>query len=213
VRVVALDTTEVRLNLIIGDVLQNLRSALDHIVWHRSAPHLRNAKTGFPLSIRRRDFPSVQQMIHGLSPSDQAIVESFQPYHAGNELDALRTPLRVLHDLNVDDKHCFVHLAWVALDRCSLVVDARHSAIIKSQEVFTGPFDEGAVLARVIVSPPEAEVDMEFRASFSVSFAHGTTPWDIPLRNILGLFDEAVTNALRAFPRFPEGYDSALDSE
>lgn len=198
-RVISTDATPIRLSLMIGDALHNLRSALDHLVWERSTPETRDANTGFPLSLRRENFVSSLHRIRGLSADDRAIVEALQPYHASDEEEARALPLRVIHDLNVADKHQFLHLTWLSLESATLVTNARGGTITHS-ETFHGPFEDGAILARVVVSPPEAEVDMHFGAAFDIAFGPGTTPWrDLPVGHTLAILGSAVEDTLQRF--------------
>jgi hypothetical protein len=198
-RIVATDKPPIELSLMIGDALHNLRSALDHLVWERSAPHARDAKTGFPLSLTRQGFSSSQHRLRGLSADDRAIIERLQPYHASDELEARTEPLRVLHDLNIADKHQFLHLTWLSLESATLVTNARGGNIVHS-ETFHGPVEDGTVLARVLVSPPDAEVDMHFGAAFDVALGSGTTPWgDLPVGHTLAILRGAVEDAIQRF--------------
>jgi hypothetical protein len=76
-------------------------------------------------------------------------------------------PLRVLHDLNRIDKHCVLHLTGHTLEGTMLATEALGGSV-EGSEAFNGPFEDGAVLARVVVTPPNAEVNMQFGASFNV---------------------------------------------
>jgi hypothetical protein len=199
-RVAAVDEPPIELSFLIGDCLHNLRSALDHLVWERSAPQKRGRSTGFPLRSRRPKGPFAGlAKVRGLSPRDRAIVQRLQPYNARDKEQVPDEPLLVLHNLNVDDKHKFLHVTGLSMEGATLRPVAP-GARIRHAETFPGTFEHGAVLARVVVSPPEAKVDMNFRPAFDVAFEPGTTPWhDLPIGHTLEILAGAVEDALRAF--------------
>jgi hypothetical protein len=102
---------------IIGDVVHNLRSALDHIVGALAPPE-RYRSAAFPIipenlwlrdgnrrfisrdSKARRDY---RIRVEGLDPQAKAIILAAQPFHAGDE--AKTRPLAFLNDLENADKH------------------------------------------------------------------------------------------------------------
>lgn len=106
---------------VIGDILFNLRSALDHAVyeltvWHKGAP-LPN--TEFPIFEDKTVFSEVKNngqptnrsglyKMRGLSKKTQAVIEARQPCNIGES--GLIPYLSVLHELNIVDKHREVHL-------------------------------------------------------------------------------------------------------
>lgn len=195
------DDPSIRLSYIVGDALHNLRSALDYLVWERTPPQKRTKHTGFPLLVAapKGAFSNLPP-VRGLAASDCAVVERLQPYKTRDPAQVLDEPLRVVHDLNVADKHKFVHLTGISLESSTLRPIAPPGAHIRHSETFPGPFEDGAILARVVVSPPETEVNMNFEPTFDVAFEPGTTPWrDMPVGATLALLAGAVEDALRAF--------------
>jgi hypothetical protein len=205
VRLVNMDEPPIQVSLMVGDVLHNLRSALDHIVWERSAPEKRDTNTGFPLLVKppRGSFDNVPSA-RGLSKTNRAIVERLQPYKARDPDEIFDQPLRVLHDLNITDKHRFIHLTWLSLEASRLRPVAR-GGTIRHTEAFPGPLELDAVLARVVVSPPEAQVDMNFAPTFDIAFETGTTPWrDMPVVPTLEILVGAVEDALGCFRWNPD---------
>jgi hypothetical protein len=89
-----------------GEILNHLRSALDHLIW---ALVLRRHKTAdfrvqYPICLVPADYKSAVNngIIKGVSKSAQTIIERTQPYHASVPK---RDPLAILHDLNNIDKH------------------------------------------------------------------------------------------------------------
>lgn len=92
------------LTLITGDVIQNLRSALDHLaydLWVReSNGHGREDKIYFPID---KDIASYNRnksgRTRGISAQSRGIVDSLRPYPGGNDT------LWRIHALNNRDKH------------------------------------------------------------------------------------------------------------
>ncbi len=90
------------LGLIVGDICNNLRSALDHLLWYL---HLVNApnfdrRVFFPIFDSEVAFQKTGgQSVRELPISLQALFEWAQPYKRGNKL------LLILQNLNNVDKH------------------------------------------------------------------------------------------------------------
>jgi hypothetical protein len=92
------------LTLIAGDVIQNLRSALDHLaydLWAKeSNGHGREDKIYFPID---KDGPSYNRnkagRTQGISARSRGIIDSLRPYPGGND------NLWRIHALNNRDKH------------------------------------------------------------------------------------------------------------
>jgi hypothetical protein len=106
-----LEDTPVRLGVILGDVLHNLRSCLDHIVWQVTLldGNTPDDRTQFPIASKSEaQFQTMaDERIPGLSQEHRAMVQRVQPYHRGDE--ASLHPLSVLADLSNIDKHRIVH--------------------------------------------------------------------------------------------------------
>ena len=96
---------------LIGDTVQNLRAALDLLIWdlsildHGSWPLDRNGRelrTQFPICRTKDDFlsRSVQEtLLDSISPAHRAEIERFQPYVTGDDTLAL------LAKISNEDKH------------------------------------------------------------------------------------------------------------
>jgi len=87
---------------IIGDVVHNLRGALDLLVCDlvRAAKKQPRRGSGFPVSGTRKHFKTNSiRKIDGVSAKARRFIERLKPYKGGN------TPLWILHELDVLDKH------------------------------------------------------------------------------------------------------------
>lgn len=100
--------------LIIGDVCNNLRSALDHLLWYfhvvRNAAFDRNVY--FPIFESEAAFKKTagSKNIGGLSAELKALFEWAQPYKRGNNL------LPILRKLNDTDKHRLIRVLAATAD-------------------------------------------------------------------------------------------------
>jgi hypothetical protein len=160
-----------------GDVVHNLRSALDHVVWELTIRN-RGTKPAYPLTSdwKRIEFPifrlkrdfhgapsesgtnpfpygSGLYKIRGVDPRLHALFDCLQPFHDGPRRD--RNTLQILHELDIIDKHRHIPVlaSVVAPEEIEIfpdrVLPAFASAIrIDVVEVFKpGPFQDGTPLA------------------------------------------------------------------
>lgn len=114
----------------IGEIVHNLRSALEHVVWKavEANGNVPTRATGFPLFVNESDFRAAgrsggQRMINGVSDDVRALIERLQPFHArekGEEPEA--HILYVLNELWNTDKHRVLHL-------CSTIADVSVSDV------------------------------------------------------------------------------------
>jgi hypothetical protein len=98
----------------IGDVVHNLRSALDHLAWETARPGSRHSSAHdieFPIFFGHPDDnPKVRQRLdrklNHIRPEFHAVIERVQPYEARN----LHHPLWLLNRLWNVDKHRTLHV-------------------------------------------------------------------------------------------------------
>jgi hypothetical protein len=116
--------------LIVGDIISNLRAALDHVAWSLAVRHSRDTRTPIPdrqaehiyFPLRLTRAAPAKSNFKGLGGdsvrwfSDQARtdVELFQPYHRRNRPELKR--LAVLSELVRVDKHRVVTEVFQAVD-------------------------------------------------------------------------------------------------
>jgi hypothetical protein len=97
-----------RLPIIIGDCLQNLRSALDYMVWELvlAAKNKPGRHNMFPICSTLKAFEdqlNKKNRLKGINPDAIAEIQSLQPYHSGQDFD--KAMLWVLDDLCNINKH------------------------------------------------------------------------------------------------------------
>ncbi len=207
---------------IIGDVVHNLRSALDHIVYTISyrgnpAEFANDNTTAFPIcdqsntfhARRRREWKPLHE-IRGIPPEAQAIIEGLQPYNRGNV--AMKSdPLWILREMDDIDKHRTIHISgWsahaIALDITELMPGVRlHSHSIRP----TGAIESGAILVEIdysadfaIVNPDVPAMYMDKEFLFTIAFSDDTPLAGQQVQAALfdlSVYVQGIVNALNRF--------------
>ena len=141
---------------VIGDCVQNFRSALDHMVW-QLAPG--SARLASPTSL---DFPIFSEAtkyragapsrIASLPSAAQRIIESVQPFYKGAEY--AQDPLWQLHALSNIDKHRRLHVGDVSLEAVTFDVRGSRLETLWRAAPPAVRAREGMVMARIA----EAEI-------------------------------------------------------
>lgn len=96
-----------RFGLIVGDVLQNLRSSLDYLVWELvlAANNQPSEKNMFPICSTFESFDRQikRRRLDGMSPDAIAEISSLQPYHLGQDFS--KSILWAVDELTNINKH------------------------------------------------------------------------------------------------------------
>jgi hypothetical protein len=197
--------------LVVGDVLHNLRSALDHLAWQLVLANGKSptSRTEFPIFKDDREFKDqARRKVGGMSKDARTAIESLQPY-ATRKDDPEGEPLWCVQELSIVDKHRLLHLSEIHLTRGRFTF--RHPQKIQvSRDYFleSGPVQDGTPIARFSWDPAiYREVDVEVHLSFDVAFgkapAEGPPISDytgVPIRDLLitiwAELDEVVLPAL-----------------
>jgi hypothetical protein len=104
--------------LMLADLMNNLRSALDLAIWQLSVErvggedHLQHARSvTFPVCATTKDFERmpVRRALMSLPKAARDVVEWLQPYNRDGPAE--RDPLMLLHQLNRLDKHRELHVS------------------------------------------------------------------------------------------------------
>jgi len=180
------------LPLIVGDVLHNARSSLDHLAWSLARTPTRD--TGFPIIDPARPLTKAQfatrKKVQSMKASAIAKLERLQPY---NRSDGLK-PLWWVNELDIADKHHLVlqtrhgspGFTWYGLDAYD--VQPAPSVEVGRGAIFayaTGPFDPKLL----VQMKPNIEVVIQHQPVMLY-------PLDWTLQVIL---DDLDTNVLAAF--------------
>lgn len=203
---------------VIGDVIHNLRAALDNSVSHIALQNGANSaelgRSQFPIHTYRRDYLVSRpghlagcERIKCLPLGARAIVHKCQPYRTRNdpELHALR----LLQWLSNRDKHRQIHVGGAFVREVIFVPTAMHNTeVIRQWIAPSGPFEDGAVLAELTFrrTGPNASVDMDEQFPFDIAFENAGPATDltvVPLLRQLVEYVTAVVDALMPYIERP----------
>lgn len=167
--------------VLIGEIVHNLHSALDHAVYAAAAEPSR--KTQFPIVAKREDWPR-QLAVQLRSVPDEIVeqIERLQPFHAEPPSTPEHHLLAILNRLSNMDKHRLLHTAALtlegALPRFEVGSDV---AFGEQKKVSTGRLEEGTVLARLMIRPsgPNPTVKMHGEFELNVVFTDPTRPGSV----------------------------------
>jgi len=197
--------------IVIGDVVHNLRSALDQLVWEMAdsesgpAPEGRIARSspwhdvGFPIVTDPSHWKDAAKKIVRVGPRYSAAFESLQPWFR-REAEPLRDPLAILQELSNRDKHRAVNLTigYVRLVDFQTFGYRWHLM----SEATLGPLEDQAEIARVRVEDPDfdpAEMDVYFHDSLDVTFREGEPAYGEPVIRLLDRLEQEVVRIIWKF--------------
>jgi hypothetical protein len=173
-----LEATEpipVRLSVLFGDVLQNARSALDHIAWQlASLEHVAPRRTtSFPICHDAESWKARRDQVADIGLIARAEIEQSQPY---NRADGRPHELWVLNELARFDRHQTLNLVVAGISSGHFRFGRRDEAGHFHDGykwpggglgfAFTPAFDDPTLVTRWIFpfSDPELEVRSNFKA-------------------------------------------------
>ena len=162
---------------IVGDVIHNLRSALDFGAWQLvcAAGGTPNRATAFPITEKTEIFGlEANHRLQGASPQAMRLIKHLRPYSGGNEA------LWTLHQLDIIDKHRLLLPVGLAHrpGRFSCTIRVNDGEPIESPPPPISPKDElfplkdGMELFRVNAGASEQELS-PFTFTFDIAFGDG----------------------------------------
>ena len=180
--------------VILGDVIHNMRSSLDHLRCGLVPSTRRNKLLYFPIETvdiwekdelgayvvaddeARKGYCSA---VKGMAPGAQAIIESAQPYKMGDK--AASHPFALLNSLDNADKHRHLVVLATALSDITMTISAKGYI---AERRLPGVAKDGAPLPpfriRGGASLPESEVYMQLRGTPHVTVDVGlSTPGEV----------------------------------
>lgn len=159
-----------RLGVILGDLVHNVRSALDHLVWQLVLWNDETQTEGprgnaFPFAMTKNAWKGASKgPLLGVSDKHRAILREVQPYKGRNGPE--NTATAALRDLSNVDKHQVVHPALATIldpgagpHRASFRVG--EAKIVAEQVNYGERFKHGAPLMRARTEPPNSNVKVE----------------------------------------------------
>ncbi len=167
----------------IGEILYDLRSALDHAIYELSVIYSGEVveKTEFPIfdnearffERKRNGDPANKSglyRIRGLSQDTQRVIEAMQPFSVRK--DGKETFLSVLHEMCNTDKHRTPHLIFRNANETWL--RSMENIRIERLIMFDRNLNERTELARYRVHPDDREMQMDTEITINILFDQGS---------------------------------------
>jgi hypothetical protein len=192
-----------RLSLICGDAIQNIRAALDHLVWQLVLleGNRPGGWTKFPITTHINDFNSSVRApkdpkkrpspLQGITVGGEAwtLIEKAQPYNGGEMLkDPARHELVVLAFLSNTDKHRTLLNRLVFPGRTTLkdIVSVHPDAVIVDYRVPNQPLSlvEKTEIVRVRFSESGPDPKVRVKRTLPVQPSFGDVTTQVPLCTI-----------------------------
>lgn len=205
-----------RVSILIGDVVHNARSALDHLANALILAHdaLPTTKTGFPIfdlegkfNAKEKAFPEGKgfSMLPGVPDMALAIACDVQPYHMGQ--DAERHPLWVLYKLSNSDKHRQLSLVAGAAQGAYIhLVEPNDGPIAMYGDMTAGVIYDGDEMARFPTTRDDIlsrQLDKKVQLTGFVSLDERPVwrgePLEEALLRVLGFIGESIIPRFRPF--------------
>lgn len=194
--------------LIIGDILVDLRSALDYAVYGLAVSHAGGREPKNPRAIEfpiarssqwfaSKGLPKISQL-----PKARAYIESVQPYQPGYGGDTCA--LWVLNELVGVNKHRFIPVVWHALHDTSLEFNIE-GATIEDFVAYKieGELKHGAKLATFrTAAKQQANVQIKAGISTHIAFEPGPPAFGHEAVTALNTFGEAVEDVVSNLATF-----------
>jgi hypothetical protein len=189
--------------LLIGDCVHNLRSALDllafDLAWAGSRGPMTQAvaeRSGFPVfGSRAPQASELRQRIGAVDPTAQAIIEELQPYkrEAGFEADNLW----ILHQLWNQDKHRGLPLTLLAVMGHEIGRPGESGTIKNLTGMGGGPIRRKTkLMSYELVLGPNDHMDMKGAPIFDVALGQGTPAQGIAVVPLLTSLKDYVVNEI-----------------
>ena len=170
-------------SVIIGEIIHNLRSALDHCVYQlvihdTDAPPASRDKTQFPITLTPEQFQAQSPtMLKGVGGDGATLIKASQPFSTG---DNDKSPLWQLNQLSNFDKHRTIHLTGATLES----FDFSFPPIVNPGEIAKnlagrGAFENNTVIARarMVSDKPmfgNQQVNVKAKLLFNIVFGQET---------------------------------------
>jgi hypothetical protein len=160
-----------RWSVLIGDVLTNLRAALDHAFWQAVAQHAglpeQPHRVTFPIAPTAQKFKGPTKDLAPLVSSKVwEIVEAVQPFHGGNL--AHTAPLEVLRWLSNLDKHRAVHVVGrINVDMGPVFISASQRLDVIEDWRLNGIAEDGTVVARLKLKRSAGDQSISLQPTFA----------------------------------------------
>ena len=188
-------------SILAGEIVHQLRSALDHLVWQlildEGATPI-DGKTGFPVFHIEADYDKYGvRMIAGVATQTATDIRSLQPFHT-NPADT--APLYVLNEMWKREKHRLLNFASLKImSGCTTayVYPSGRTIVDHGVGFNPGPFTDGAELCRLqYPSDFTPDVKMSVTYAWAMRFedagpATGQSPTEL-LTRLVEVVEKAI---------------------
>ena len=151
----------IELSVLVGDVVHQLRSAVDHIAYElvRAAGNTPTRRTAFPALIER---PRQLVIDGGVCAEALVAVDDVQPYQWQ---DSRTHPLSVLTELWNIDKHRTLHLTAMQVARTQIFLGASDGSSLVGGQFQAGPLGDAAIVGVFKFPGGQLDADLEARTA------------------------------------------------
>jgi hypothetical protein len=182
---------------ILGDLVHNLRSSLDHAVYELTIRHCGAPVRGseFPVFDDRDKFQQyAPRKIRGLREITRTIIEQLQPYNLRKE-GTRESILWWLHQLSIIDKHRTVHLCRIQASQAQIMFirDVTFKSERGITQTIPGILADGAVLARWFpAGVADKEADTEVQIAIDIAMDETVVP-SLAGQRIITVAEQLIT--------------------
>jgi hypothetical protein len=159
-----------KLALPIGDAIQNIRSALEHLAYLLASPRAqKSGKTAFPIFTDECQFKVIGvPRIETIRGDERTLIERVQPYAASKVPDD--DPLEVLRKLSNLDKHQLLVPMIAAVDLRESWV-ASDNADIRFRYIARGPVEHDTKIVAFTATPKDPAIDMNVQPGSGLQYS------------------------------------------
>ena len=201
------------IGLLVGDVVHNLRTSLDHIVLALAQKGAKDVGVEmtrraerpiqFPVAIAPEQFEDQigRRRLRYVEPEAKAVIERLQPYWI-NQAEPDRSWIAVVNELDVTDKHRTIPSLGAVVSYEAFVVPP---GVERPKMVPThtpGEWGLNAEVARYRFSEPRPDLNMEFSPAFTVAIEGAWPPnggADVVLANYAECIRQWIIDPLLRF--------------
>lgn len=164
------------LPFIAGDIIYNMRSALDHLAYslcvaHVGAEKIKEGVSMFPIHAAIGSYMDAGvRACRQMSDEAKGLIQQMQPYHGPKPHDRQRHPLAVLNALSNIDKHRHLILKGMVSARTSLGIQAMMDVDMEASVggAVLGPFQDQTDVIRLTLRVAGPKPDVKMKADFVI---------------------------------------------
>lgn len=189
---------------LLGDVIQNLRAALEYSAWAAASEEARESKPrqiSFPIIDDPGNYEKwARRCTDWFSEDTFRVFEWAQPFHADE--DRLH-PLRILRTLSNTDKHKLLNV----VDHAHIELGVELDPMPPTYDWWTadGPVQKGELLAKLVFPRPSFSSGIDVRPSFGW---YESVAYEEPGKRVRWLRIDEMMNAVMLFSVDTVGYMS-----